>query len=305
MPIYDTEYDILQGDVQLQQPLLPLPLHHHHTPGMGRRFIDISDYLKRFLSSLLLRFSFFFLCPLLISASVSLSIFFSQVLASVFFRLVSLHPAAGPGLFFWVASLGGLHVGHLKKDTQPRGYESGTLGFSSCLFFFFFLFDHVVWNGCFLLIEHGMPLMMIGRSYVSCSPAQTGIECQQDTLGRQRQKSEAHLRCRSNQPSLCPTRNGVRRQDEASTVRRRYTTPPVAGSGCWDKSSSACGTRSLVPMDARRSSVLVSSSSLPPDIAVRSDCRLISYTSGLRLGRSAPLGSESDAGHRSLLLLKQ
>jgi hypothetical protein len=53
-------------------------------------------------------------------------------------------------LFFMSASLGGLHVGHLKTDTASRLTRAGTLGF---------LFN-VVLDGWHLFSEHGMPLMI-------------------------------------------------------------------------------------------------------------------------------------------------
>lgn len=57
------------------------------------------------------------------------------------------------------ASLGGLHVGHLRR-IKPHGYVAGTL---------WIVLFNVVLDGLHLFIEHGMPLM-IGRSYVHRLP---------------------------------------------------------------------------------------------------------------------------------------
>lgn len=51
-------------------------------------------------------------------------------------------------------------TGIIKKDTSLTATRRAH---SMVLF-------NVVWNGCYLLIEHGMPLM-IGRSYVSRQPS--------------------------------------------------------------------------------------------------------------------------------------
>jgi hypothetical protein len=141
--------DVHESDVQL-----------HHIPGMGRRFIDFSDCFERLvlssLAQIFLDIRFFVLFVFL--ASVCL-----------FPLSLSSHPAAGPGLFFWVASLGGLHVGHFKTDTASR-LRGGSLD-RFCLMSYWTVATSSLSMACQL---------MIGRSYVLVS--QTGIECQQDML---------------------------------------------------------------------------------------------------------------------------
>ena len=110
-----------------------------------------------------------------------LDIRFVCLLASVclFPMSLSLHPAAGPGLFFWVASLGGLHVGHFKTDTASR--LRGRLLDRFCLMSFRTVATSSLSMACHLMIR---------RSYVRAS--QTGIECQQDRL-RGGGKSYTHI----------------------------------------------------------------------------------------------------------------
>ena len=60
-----------------------------------------------------------------------------------------MHTAAGPGPFFTLASLGGLHVGILQKTDTASRLRGGHTRFG-------FLFN-VVPDGWHLFIEHGMP----------------------------------------------------------------------------------------------------------------------------------------------------
>jgi hypothetical protein len=107
----------------------------------------------------------------LLSYKLFLDIRFVCLLASVllFPLSLSLHATAGLGLFFWVASLGGLHVGHFKTDTASR-LRGGSLD-RFCLMSLRTVATSSLSMACHLMIR---------RSHVLAP--QTGIDCQPDLL---------------------------------------------------------------------------------------------------------------------------
>ena len=207
------------------------------------------------------------------------------------------------GLHLWEVCM----LGILKKDTSLTAYEAGILGW--------FLFN-VVLDGCYLLIEHGMPLM-IGRSYVLVDSDWHRVPAG-SFAGRRRQKLYTRIwhvvviarPSARRRDGLGRQVGGGRKEEESEGERtRRARIMPQRRPGSRKEWSSACGTYTALP-DARGhaslslsvlSFFLYFSASSQPGPRRRRDCRFISYSSGRCLGRSIPWWNELDAG-RSLLL---
>ena len=110
-----------------------------------------------------------------------------------------MHTAAGPGPFFTLASLGGLHVGILQKTDTASRLRGGHTRFG-------FLFN-VVPDGWHLFIEHGMPThdltQLRSRSLrLALSASRTGWEtataihasgCKRNRLPLRRRRNEGAL----------------------------------------------------------------------------------------------------------------
>lgn len=127
---------------------------------MGRSFIDLATLLYSLLSYKFPWISVF-----------STACFFSERVLIPF--VVVLHYTGRTRHFIFVfASLGGLHVEHFKD-----GYSLTATGRAHSVRLLFF---HCRYGRWCTLSEHGMPLALSARLFLS---TRTGIECQQDMLG--------------------------------------------------------------------------------------------------------------------------
>lgn len=202
-----------------------------------------------------------------------------------------MHPAAGPGLFplhLWEDCMSGI-----SKTDQPHGYEQ----VHSAGFTFSFSFNVVgrVY-GRDVLIERGMPLMMETQlrkdSFLS---TQTGIECQQDMLGdddKRYTRASGMLYC-----NLRACAEGGRSVDGQRSGGRGDRRTSVAS-----LLSQQGGLLVCLRTEQTRAGARWRGWPGTGRILEHRDCRLISYSSGLCLGRSAPRRGEWDAGRKQASL---